>query len=252
MKNKRFLVYFSILFILFLSINVSAKNVFNNSCEKTHWLNYIFNTNQNEVMVQNTSSESLAIEYPAVDELEKTILGRIHPEEDIYIRLNRLETSVFGGVTAASLSERVDKLKKVVPESKQYTANKNNYYNNSKFRNRNPAMSYAGSYSKHNDLGSNYVPNYAVELYELEKEFLGQTYSNESMEVRLTRLEKEVFDSSSEDYPVEDRIQRLSAYADARDSNDYYEDQKAMRDYSNMASGAKALSVLFMILQFLL
>jgi len=277
MKNKFFTVYFMIIFLLLTGLNalaeefvISENNITNSqptcyNTEKNHWLNYIFKTNQPEIQSQNVNDDyysyqqdNVAIDYPAVDELEKKILGKIYPEQDIYIRLNRLETSVFGGVTTASLSERVEKLRDVVPEKNTFTASRLGFtsgnfsgsqsFSGGNLSSSNSSTSFTPNYAKYNNPGS----NYAAALYELEKEFLGQTYSSEHVESRLIRLENEVFSSTSEDSPMEDRINRLSAYADARDSNDFYENQTSLRNYNNMASGAKALSILFMILQFLL
>ncbi|NLF82357.1 MAG: hypothetical protein GX568_00030 [Candidatus Gastranaerophilales bacterium] len=59
-------------------------------------------------------SEEVEIGYPAIDELERKILGGVYAQEDVYERLNRLETKVFGQTTNEPLAERVDRLKAAV------------------------------------------------------------------------------------------------------------------------------------------
>ena len=89
---------------------------------------------------------------------------------------------------------------------------------------------------------------YKIILYELEKKLLGNVYITEPMDTRVSRLENQVFEQSSDSYPMDERLQRLCAYADARNSNEYYDDQAQLRQYNNVSNGVRVMSILFMIL----
>ena len=177
---------------------------------------------------------SIEIGYPVVDEMEARVLGSIYPKENIYQRLNRLETRVFGNITNASLSDRVDKLKDTVLGVKPE-----------------PVEEYSQPDIMPNLMFSENPQSpeeYKIILYELEKKLLGSVYITEPMDTRVARLENRVFSQSSDSYPIDERLQRLCAYADAKDSNDYYDDQAQLRQYSNVSNGVRALSILLMLL----
>lgn len=52
--------------------------------------------------------------YPVVDKMESKVLGSEYPQQDIYVRLDRLETKVFGNTSKAPLSDRVERLNNAV------------------------------------------------------------------------------------------------------------------------------------------
>ncbi len=221
----------------------------------------------NNGYVYEKDEQSVSIGYPAVDKLEVKVFGQAYPGQNIYSRLDRLETSVFGRKNNANLSERVDRLDEYLFGSKRYTIGSNsesfNNYSSSNsfsngFNNRNSYSSggsnitFGSGYRDTSRFGDLSSSEYSGVLYDLENEFLNATYSGEPANVRVTRLENHLFSSSMEGYPMEDRIQRLVAYADARDSDDFYDDQVKTAKYSQFANGANAISLLFMILQFFL
>lgn len=173
--------------------------------------------------------------YPAVDQMELKIFGAAYPQDNIYNRLNRLEKRVFGTVSNAHLSARVDKLR-------EYVLNEHipKVVNSSVSPN---TRVYRGTQSLDTSQEQSLI------VYELEKKLLGSVYINEPINTRLSRLENYVFASSSDNYPTEERLQRLIAYSDAVEDEDYYNDQDQLRQYNKMATGMKVISVLFMILQ---
>ncbi len=172
----------------------------------------------------NAENISVNVGYPVMDEMEIKVTGTAYPQANIYKRLDALEMRLFGNVTNAPLSDRVDRLKDEVLGKNKYSA-KNKY---------------------------SYGRDHSVTLYELEKKLLGTVYITEPVDNRLARLEKFVFNKSSDSYSTEERLQRLCAYTDARESGHYYDNQAQLRQYNNMANNAKMISILFMILQFLL
>lgn len=175
---------------------------------------------------------SVDVGYPVVDKIEAQIFGVFYPQENIYKRLDRLETKIFGTPTNAPLSDRVDRLRNSVlgedsPPPDEYIPQEQLF-----------------------DQTFSQMPQsseeYPFVLYELEKKLLGSVYINEPVEYRLSRLEMSVFGQASDSYPPDERLQRLCAYADAQTSDNYYDDQAQLRKYAN---GAQIFSILFMILQ---
>lgn len=202
------------------------------------------NFSGNFVNINNGYEQTLEIGYPSVDKLEQKIFGTVYSDQNIYSRLDRLEKSVFGSVNKASLSERVDKLSEVVYSGGTYTADKGSSRNSNIIIGQN----YRG-YRSYNNINSG---EHSTVLYDLENQLLGTAYPGEPLNTRLTRLESRVFSDSMEGYPVEERVQRLTAYADAKENDDFYQDQSQIKQYNNIVKGANALSLIFMILQLFL
>ena len=140
--------------------------------------------------------------YPVVNEIETKVLGKNFSAEDIYIRLDRLETSLFGRVSQKSLSDRVDDLSKAVLES-----------------NNNPEESDSESLESSSNEES--LKNL---LGQLENKLMDQVYPNDSVETRVSRLENFIFNQSSTDYPMKERIERLATVVNAQPSNEINND----------------------------
>ncbi len=211
-------------------------------------LNSSANQGNNFINVNNGYGfeQNIEIGYPAVDELEKKVFGSVSSGQNIYSRLNRLETAVFGKTSNAHLSERVDRLDKLVLSGRRYSTGSSN------FNNSNSNIIFGQDYREYGNFSNTSPAEYSIVLYDLEKQFLETAYPSESVNIRVKRLENHLFSDSLDGYPIEDRIQRLTAYADARESDEFYEDQAQIKKYNNVMRGANAISLLFMILQFLL
>ncbi|HSA06600.1 MAG TPA: hypothetical protein P5556_05435 [Candidatus Gastranaerophilales bacterium] len=218
MKFKILLISFLIIILSLPAVNAQAQS--NNSAS--------YEEDQSEVK----------IEYPAVDALEKKVFGSAYTDQDIYIRLNKLENSVFGKIATDSLSERVERLTEAVSGTRQSLDTRLN--NNTVL---------GENYKEFGTFDNSNSAEYSITLFDLEKQFLGSVYPSDSLDVRVTRLENKVFSESSEEYSMEERIQRLSAYADASNPDDFFEDQAQAQKYNNIITGAKFL---FMMLQFFL
>ena len=88
--------------------------------------------------VEEQLKEDSTVEYPMVDKLEEEVFKTTYKNENIYKRLERLETKIFNQTSNDSLNNRVDKLATVITPKKQIKrqqddniANElNNYYRN--------------------------------------------------------------------------------------------------------------------------
>ncbi len=243
MKFRILIICFITFFCILNSVSVRAEDGID---DNNTWLNCIFPSENFRGVGKNgfinVNYGNTEISYPAVDDLEKRILGNVYSHQNIYARLDRLEKTVFGNVINASLSERVDKLKEVAPGS--YAKNDSN-----------SNITLDQSYQENDDYGYNSTGYYSSLLYDLEKEYLGTVYVSEPNKTRITRLENVLFSQPAEGYSEEERIQRLFAYAESQKSSsedDYYGDLGQLSQYNNVMKGAQVLSILFMILQFFL
>jgi hypothetical protein len=181
-----------------------------------------------------TPDDDLEPGYPVVDEIEQKALGTTYKNEDIYKRLDRIEKAVFGGVSDATLSDRVDNLKnKVLGNYTQQNSNE----------------SFSSDSESMNIVDSD---NLEGEVSRLENTVLGMQFSNETIENRLARIETQIFGKPDDNYSVEERIQRLKSFTDASQADDYYKDQAQAQTLNNAAVGVRIFSILFMILQALL
>ena len=222
------------------------------------------------------------IKYPIVDKLEEKTFKKSYPNEDIYLRLSRLEKQVFKKESTSSLNERVDALRSkllggtqtaaadidpsteeiVLENGEKYygksyddtnifedqTSNYNYYsYENSKNRIREVQSNTVDSRESEN----NTVGNYAGQSYDLdilEKSLFGKRYTNETPSKRLARLESQVFHRTFSDNE-EARVQRLLAVTTAQKTSQEYDSNKWAR---RLNTGIQIGSILLMVLAMIL
>ena len=182
--------------------------------------------------------EDSTVEYPMVDKLEEEVFKTTYKNENIYKRLDRLETQIFNQTNNDSLNNRVDKLASVINPKKQikrqeeYTTNNdlNNYYRNN------------GLEPVNNDS----VP---FQLAALEQNILKKDYMNENISTRLNRLEKEMFSRTFQNDSDVIRLQRIMVAYDAKKDSYKYENNRKMQ---NMATASQIGGILLMILAMIL
>ena len=182
--------------------------------------------------------EDSTVEYPMVDKLEEEVFKTTYKNENIYKRLDRLETQIFNQTNNDSLNNRVDKLASVINPKKQikrqeeYTTNNdlNNYYRNN------------GLEPVNNDS----VP---FQLAALEQNILKKDYMNENISTRLSRLEKEMFSRTFQNDSDVIRLQRIMVAYDAKQDSYKYENNRKMQ---NMATASQIGGILLMILAMIL
>ncbi len=225
------------------------------------------------------------IKYPIVDALEQKTFKKAYVNDDIYVRLSRLEKQVFPNSqkkSTQSLNERVDALRskilggtqndvasveidpkteEIVLENGQkyygdfdpsnFNSNPNSHYNYYSYENsKNMISKNKADLTENNDdylqKYNDYAQNYDLDV--LEKDVFGKRYTNESSCKRLARLESQVFQRTFSDND-DARIQRLLAVTTAQKTSQEYDSNKwARRLNTGMQIGSILLMVLAMIL----
>lgn len=212
------------------------------------------------------------IKYPVVDKLEQKVFKKSYENEDIYVRLSRLEKQVFKKESTLSLNERVDALRDkllggsqlaavdidpsseeiILENGQKYTGDgvfdKNdsnyNYYSYENSKNRIPEIQPRTDDNMGND--EVYAQNYDLDI--LEKQLFGKRYASELPSKRLARLENQLFQRTFND-DDEARIQRLLAVTTAQKTSQEYDSNKWAR---RLNTGIQIGSILLMVLAMIL
>jgi len=168
------------------------------------------------------TDDIIAEDYPVVREMEIRVYSRDFAEEDIYKRIERLETTLFGDVSQKSLSDRVDSLKAAV---------------------------LGMSNNESNDLNSSSEDEESLKnlLAQMESQLMNQVYSDDPVEARVSRLENYIFNQSSESYPMSERIERIAAVVKAKPSGELNKDMAQLRNYQTAEQGVTLLALILMI-----
>lgn len=205
------------------------------------------------------------VRYPVVDKIESKVFKKTFQNEDIYLRLSRLEKQVFKKESKSSLSERVDNLRSSVlgavsanddvitldgydpyepmgvsgdlPEDEgQY-----NYYSpqNTKNRVAKPDFGYKKSYGDE-------MESYDIDM--LESSVLNRKFAGEPASRRLARLENSVFQKTFSD-SEDARIQRLLAATTAQKTSKHYDNNRLMQ---NLNTGIQIGGIILMVLAMIL
>ncbi|MBQ8887070.1 MAG: hypothetical protein IJY61_05145 [Candidatus Gastranaerophilales bacterium] len=189
------------------------------------------------IEVLPTLKEDSTVEYPMVDKLEEEVFKTTYKTEDIYKRLDRLETHIFNKTSSESLNNRVDKLASIIRPQKQiqktYQQQNNeldNYYRNNGLE----------------PINDDSVP---FQLATLEHNILKSDYMNDNISNRLSRLEKELFSRTFPNDSDANRLQRIMVAYDAKQDSYKYENNRKMQ---NMATASQIGGILLMILAMIL
>jgi len=220
MKIKYQSVFLCILFLFLININTVGA------------------TTSPIVLVQN--KVDISEDYPVVDEIELRILGNSYRKEDIYNRLGRLETKVFGSVSNKNLSDRVDALSRAVIGANNNTEEDDNYSYHST-----PESSYSESYSESSPSSGDASLNNL--LNQLEKQLLNQVYPNDTTETRVSRLERFIFNASSDNYSMNERVERLATVIKAQPTNEIYQDVGILNNSQLAGKGLSLAAIILMI-----
>jgi len=187
--------------------------------------------------------EGQNVKYPQIDILEKEILGSNYQNENINLRLERLEKKLFGAKQDGDLASRTDNLKRHATPNitsnsplTPYIEQIPNYKNNYQYRN--------DSYSN-----NNYDNEIQFQLSALENAIFSTDFSSEPVSNRLTRLENKIFQRNFNNDEPQTRISRIQAAATAGKTAKYYDNNKFQKFAS---TGLQAASFILMILAFIL
>ena len=191
---------------------------------------------ENKIAVQQLKEDS-TVEYQMVDKLEEEVFKTTYKNENIYKRLERLETKIFNQTSNDSLNNRVDKLATVINPKKQIKRQEENIAND------------LNNYYRNNGLEPVSNDSVPFQLATLEQNILKNDYMNDNISTRLSRLEKEMF---SRTFPNDNdvvRLQRIMVAYDAKQDSYKYENNRKMQ---NMATASQIGGILLMILAMIL
>lgn len=202
------------------------------------------------------SSEDPNIDYPVINELEKSVFNKEFKNMTVKDRLAQLEKKVFTKDYASDdLSTRVDRLREQVrPQGlEQQLANAVDTYHTEGYYP--PPIDYDGmtiggtSSSYDSDSYSFPMAGRKVNLSTVENALYHQNFKNESMSNRLARVEQSMFGESFEDQDEKTRIGRISSAFNAQKSASKYDSNRFAQNMSTaMQIGTMILMILACIL----
>lgn len=200
------------------------------------------------------SSQEANIDYPVINELEKSVFNKEFKNLGVKDRLAQLETKVFTKSYASDdLSTRVDRLREQVrPQGlEQSLANAVDTYHVSGYYP--PAIDYdgmsiGGSSTSFNDDTFTFSSK-KVNLSTVENALYHQNFKNDSMSNRLSRVEQSMFGENFADEDEKTRIGRISSAFNASKSAKKYDSNKFTQNMSTaMQIGTMILMILACIL----
>ena len=197
------------------------------------------------------SSEDPNIDYPVINELEKSVFNKEFKNMKVKDRLAQLEKKVFTKDYAADdLSTRVDRLREQVrPQGlEQQLANAVDTYHTEGYYP--PPIDYDGmtiggtSSSYDSDSYSFPMAGKKVNLSTVENALYHQNFKNEPMSNRLARLEQSMFGESFEEQDEKTRIGRISSAFNAQKSASKYDSNRFAQ---NMSTAMQIGTMILMI-----
>lgn len=188
---------------------------------------------------QSSLKEDDTVEYAIVDKMEKDLFNQTYKNENIYDRLNRLETTVFQNTSNDDLSTRVDKLASVLRPSGRKMPIQERTYSAKDFE------------SLYNSSGLQQVDDNSMpfQLAALENDILRHEYLDDNNANRLSRLEQKLFNRTFPTDADTVRMQRIMVAYEAKKDSYKYENNRKMQ---NMATMSQIGGILLMILAILL
>lgn len=193
---------------------------------------------QKEIERIQSIKEDSSVDYPIVDKMEQTLFKQDYKKENIYKRLDRLETKVFQKTSPKlALNDRVDNLSSVILPRKQQIKDDYDSYANQAMNDYNAQLPSVNPQS---------VP---FQLAVLEQDILKTTYNNDNISTRLGRLEQSLFNRTFATDNDMQRLQRIAVTYEAKQNSYKYENNRKMQ---NMATVSQFGGILLMILAMLL
>ena len=193
--------------------------------------------------------ESTNMDYPAVDELERTVFQKEFKDENLSSRLSKLETKTFGKTYENDeLSIRVDRLKAEI-KPKKFMENKlaqqeNSFYDGDidRFDDNYHLDSYGSDtfdYSSMNSMqpqmyddyddyssGNVFKPSKQLSISSIEKTLYKTKFEDEPMAQRLSRVESSIFGTEFSNDSESERLMRISSAINAQKSARKYDSNK--------------------------
>lgn len=205
-------------------------------------------------------SQTANIDYPVINELEKSVFNQEYKNIGVKERLAQLEKKVFTKeFSSDDLSTRVDRLREQVkPAGLEPTiANSFEDYNLSGYYP--PPVDYDGmtiggnysSYSSnfYNTQGSYPMSSKKINLSTVENALYNKNFKSDSTQNRLARVEQSMFGETFADQDEQTRIGRISSAYNAQKSASKYDSNKFTQNMSTaMQIGTMILMLLACIL----
>lgn len=202
------------------------------------------------------SSQDPNIDYPVINELEKSVFNQEYKNMKVKDRLAQLEKKVFTKDFAnEDLSTRVDRLREQVrPQGlEQKLANAVDTYHTDGYYP--PPIDYDGmtiggtSSSFGSDSYGYPMSGRKINLSTVENALYHQNFKSDSMPNRLARVEQSMFGESFDDQDEQTRIGRISSAFNAQKSASKYDSNKFTQNMSTaMQIGTMILMILACIL----
>lgn len=206
------------------------------------------------------TSQDPNIDYPVINELEKSVFNQEYKNIGVKDRLAQLEKKIFSQeFTTDDLSTRVDRLREQIRPSalEPKIANAYDDYNISGYYP--PPIDYDGmtiggnssSYMNNFYQTPNSYPNSSkkINLTTIENALYNQNFKSDTMNNRLARVEKSMFGETFTDQDEQTRIGRISSAYNAQKSASKYDSNKFTQNMSTaMQIGTMILMLLACIL----
>ena len=190
------------------------------------------------------------VNYPIVDEIEKTLFNTTYKNRDFHTRIVTIEKKLFGKIyDVDDYSKRMDRIKTTVyPQEFASDNNYTEYYNDD-------------SVLKSADIGGTNYDRFRMPFgqrnYTRPYSNYGDSYPSgnnniipsDNLSDELTQLEYDVFGTEFSSDDAQTRIKRLNSANKARKNSQKYDSQKfSQRMSTAMEIGAMILMILAMVL----
>lgn len=213
---------------------------------------------------EDIPKEDVSVNYPVVNNLEKSVFNKEFRGLDINQRLTKLEQQIFKKNYTDDLNSRVERLKTAVMPKK--TINQDDDYESlyypddslsmqtpqfQDFNYRSPFDEQIPEYNRNNSVLDGYSgdSDILVSLASLEKSVLKKSFPNDTTSNRLIRLELSLFSSTFIDDDPQTRLDRVSSAYQAKKTSSKYDNNKFSKHISTaMQLGAILLMVLAVVL----
>lgn len=195
------------------------------------------------------------IDYPVINEMEKTVFNQEFKSNDVKGRLAKLEQKTFGKTFDDDLTTRVDRLKSKIRPQNSIAKSQDSYFDNSPITlSDNSYLPAIGSpydfdydsYNSKHTFYNNQPQKYKnTSLNSVEKGIFKQTYQGDNMENRLARIESSMFGTTFDNDDTEIRLNRITSAYNAQKTAKRYDSNKFTQ---NMATAVQIGTLILMVL----
>jgi len=226
---------------------------------------------EDEWIAEKEPPEAANMDYPMINELEKSVFNKEFKTQNLKTRLTNLETKTFGkSYDNEDLSTRVDRLKaEIKPKifyDNEMEKQENNFYDGdvNRMAQNYHLDSYGADdifdYDSYNNFNSNnryssyddypnnsnvFKPAKQLNISTIEKTLYKTRYDNEPMATRLARIESSIFGSVFAADSESERLARISSAINAQKSAKRYDSNKFGQ---NMATAFQIGTLILMVL----